>query len=66
MDMVFTNDGIYFVSYGNDMTFGWVKFYEPYALPFFRLVLVSLEFVTIKSNQIKLYFQLIYIQTCYT
>ena len=38
MDLMFTNDGFYFVSYGNDLKFGCVKFHEPYALPFLRLV----------------------------
>ena len=38
MDFIFANDGFYFVSYGNDLTFGCVKFREPYALPFFKLV----------------------------
>ena len=38
MDLIFTNDGFYFVSYGNDLTFGCVKFHEPYALPFLKLV----------------------------
>ena len=34
MDLIFTNDGLYFVCYGNDLTFGWVKFHGPSALPF--------------------------------
>ena len=38
MDLIFTNDGFNFVSYGNDQTFGCVKFHEPYVLPFFKLV----------------------------
>ena len=40
MDLIFTNDGFYFVSYGNGLTFGLncVKFHEPYALPFLKLV----------------------------
>ena len=38
MDLIFTNDGSYFVSDGNDLTFGCVKFHEPYALPFTKLV----------------------------
>ena len=38
MDLIFTNDGFYFVSYGNGLTFGCVKFHESYALPFFKLV----------------------------
>ena len=35
MDLIFPNDGLHFVGYGNDLTFGCVKFNEPYALPFF-------------------------------
>ena len=35
IDLIFTNDGFYFVSYGNNLTFGYVKFHEPYAIPFF-------------------------------
>ena len=42
MDLIFTNDGLYFVSDGNDLTFGCVKFHEPYDLPFLKLVKVSL------------------------
>ena len=38
MDLIFTNDGLYFVSYGNGLTFGCAKFHEPYALPFLKLV----------------------------
>ena len=37
MDLIFTNDEFYFVGYGNDLTFGCVKFHEPYALQFFKL-----------------------------
>ena len=42
MDLIFTNDGFYFVSYGNGLTFGCVKFHEPYALPFFEVGLGQL------------------------
>ena len=38
MDLIFTNEGLYFVSYGNGLSFGCVKFREPYALPFLKLV----------------------------
>ena len=38
MELIFTNDGFYIVSYENDLTFGCVKFHEPYALPFLKLV----------------------------
>ena len=38
MELIFTNDGSYFVSYGNDLTIGCVKFHEPYALPFLKVV----------------------------
>ena len=38
MDLILTNDGSYFVSYGNDLTFGCVKFHEPHALTFMKLV----------------------------
>ena len=40
------NDGLYLVGYGNDLTFGWVKFHEPSALLFLKLVQVSLSLVT--------------------
>ena len=42
IDLIFTNDGFYFVGYGNDLTFGCVKFHDPYVLPFIKLVSVSL------------------------
>ena len=38
MDLISSNDGFYFVSYGNGLAFGCVKFLEPYALPFLKLV----------------------------
>ena len=38
MDLIFTNDGLYFVCYGIDLTFGCVKFHEPYALQFLKVV----------------------------
>ena len=38
MDLISTNDGFYFVGYGNGLTFGCVKFHEPCALPFLKLV----------------------------
>ena len=38
MHLIFTNDRVYFVSYGNDLTFGCVKFHDPYAFPFLKLV----------------------------
>ena len=42
MDLIITNDGFYFVSYKNDLTFGWVNFHEPFALPFFEVGLGQL------------------------
>ena len=42
MDLIFTNDGFYIVRYGYDLTFGCAKFHESYALPFLKLVKVSL------------------------
>ena len=38
MDLIITNDGFYLVGYGNDLTFGWVKFHEPSAFHFLKLV----------------------------
>ena len=38
MDLIFTNDGFFFAGYENDLIFGLVKFHEPFALPFLKLV----------------------------
>ena len=38
MDLIITNDGLYFVGYGNDLTFGWMRFHEPSNLTFLKLV----------------------------
>ena len=31
MDLIFTNNGFFHVGYENDLTYGCVKFHEPYA-----------------------------------
>ena len=37
MDLVITNDELYFLCFGNDLTFRWIKFHENICSPIFKV-----------------------------